>query len=71
MTNKQITTMYLEEVLKSIKENKKIESIDISGLFKLLLNNYLEVAVEHKEIDILLLETIKSEINMFISKIKN
>lgn len=71
MTNKQITTMYLEEILKSIKENKKIESIDISGLFKLLLNNYLEVAVEHKEIDILLLETIKSEINMFISKIKN
>lgn len=71
MTNKQITTMYLEEVLKSIKENKKIESIDISGLFKLLLNNYLEVSVEHKEIDILLLETIKSEINMFISKIKN
>ena len=71
MTNKQITQMYLEEVLKSIKENKKIESIDISGLFKLLLNNYLEVSVEHKEIDILLLETIKSEINMFISKIKN
>lgn len=71
MTNKQITTMYLEEILKSIKENKKIESIDISGLFKLLLSNYLEVAVEHKEIDILLLETIKSEINMFISKIKN
>lgn len=71
MTNKQITTMYPEEVLKSIKENKKIESIDISGLFKLLLNNYLEVSVEHKEIDILLLETIKSEINMFISKIKN
>lgn len=71
MTNKQITTMYLEEVLKSIKENKKIESIDISGLFKLLLNNYLEVSVEHKEIDILLLETIKSEINMFINKIKN
>lgn len=71
MTNKQITTMYLEEILKSIKENKKIESIDISGLFKLLLNNYLEVSVEHKEIDILLLETIKSEINMFISKIKN
>ena len=71
MTNKQITTMYLEEVLKSIKEKKKIESIDISGLFKLLLNNYLEVSVEHKEIDILLLETIKSEINMFINKIKN
>ena len=71
MTNKQITTRYLEEILKSIKENKKIESIDISGLFKLLLNNYLEVAVEHKEIDILLLETIKSEINMFISKLKN
>lgn len=69
MNEKQLTIAYLKLILEAVIKNRKIEVIDISGLFKLLLNNYTEVF--DKEIDIYLLETVKEEINKFISKIKN